>query len=233
MRKTAFTILWTLITVLAVPVKSTQGADLPTLEAQAQQYLYNLYAEMAPGARTIISVNPINQHLRAKHCSAPISFNHAPVRGSRASLRAQCSSPKWSIYMTATIQQWQQIVVSSRAISKDTILGDSDLFLKEFDIRRNRSPYFVDPGEVIGRTAKRAIGAQQVISPNALEKKLLIRKGDLVYIEARQKGMTMVRMTGVALQDGALGEQISVENNRSGKVVRGYVSSRGVVRVSR
>lgn len=232
MKKTAFTILWTLITVLAVPVKSAQGADIPTLEAQAGQYLYNLYAEMAPGARTIITVTPVNQHLRNKRCNTPVTFNHAPVRGSRASLKALCSSPKWSVYMTASIEQWQKIAVSSRALSKDTILGDSDLFMKEFDIRRTRSPYFVDPGEVIGRTTKRAIGAQQVISPNALEKKLLIRKGDLVYIEARQKGM-MIRMMGVAKQDGSQGEQIAVENTRSGKTIRGYVTGKGVIRVSR
>lgn len=231
MKKTVFTVIWTLITILAVPVKSASGAGLPTLEAKAQRYLYERYASMVPTARTVVTITPLSSHLQKQHCTQPIAFKHAPVRGSRASLKAICETPKWSIYMTGTIQQWQQIVAASRTISKGTILGDGDLFMKEIDIRTTRSPYFVDPGEVIGRSVKRAIGAQQIISPNALRKKLLIREGDLVYIEARKKGMT-IRMTGIARQDGGQGEQISVENNRSGKVVRGYVVRKGVVRVS-
>ncbi|MDO3386132.1 flagellar basal body P-ring formation chaperone FlgA, partial [Gilvimarinus sp. SDUM040013] len=110
---------------------------------------------------------------------------------------------------SATIEQWQQIVVSSRALSKGTILGDSDVYLKEFDVKRLSSSYFSNPAELIGREIKRAISSNQIIPPSLVEKKLLIRKGDLVYIEAK-KGSMSVRMTGTAQQNGSLGKQISV-----------------------
>ena len=42
----------------------------------------------------------------------------------------------------------------------------------------------------------------------------------------------IVRMTGTALENGTRGEQISIKNNRSGKVIRGYVVDKGVVSVT-
>lgn len=121
--------------------------------------------------------------------------------------------------------------MSSRALSKGTILGDSDIYLREFDLKRLTSPYFRNPGELLGREIKRAIAANQILSPSLVKKKLLIRKGDMVYIEAN-KGPMSIRMTGTATQNGSLGEQISVTNSRSGKTVRGYVKSRGVISVT-
>ena len=146
-------------------------------------------------------------------------------------MKAVCDKPKWTIFVTASIEQWQPVAVTSRALSKGTILGDSDIYLKEFDTRRVTTPYFTNPGELIGREIKRAITANQIISPTLVAKKLLIRKGDMVFIEAR-KGSMLIRMTGTAEQDGALGEQISAINSRSGKKVHGYVKSPGIISVN-
>ena len=133
--------------------------------------------------------------------------------------------------MSATLEQWQPVAVTSRALTKGTILGDTDIFLKPFDIRRITTPYFTNPGELIGRSLRRSVSASQLISPTLVNKQLLVRKGDLIYIEAA-KGTMSIRMTGTAQRDGALGEQIPVTNSRSGKTVYGYVIRQGVVSVS-
>lgn len=217
--------------MLAVPVKGIVAEDSSSIALKVQHYLEQQYQVSQPMARTVVNVKPLAKALDKRHCNQPITITHAPSRANRISAKAICNQPAWTIFITATVEQWQPIVISSRALTKGTILGDSDIYLKAFDIKRLTSPYFTNPAELIGRKIKRSMAANQVISPNQVEKKLLIRKGDVVYIQAN-KGPMSVRMVGTAQQDGALGEQISVINNRSGKKVYGYVKGQGVVSVN-
>ncbi|WP_164549047.1 flagellar basal body P-ring formation chaperone FlgA [Amphritea opalescens] len=231
MKKYTFSTIITLIAMLAVPVKGALAEDSLLISQQAQQYLEKQYQISQPMARTIVKVKPLAKTLERRHCNEPITITHAPSRANRISAKAICHQPAWTIYLSATVEQWLPIVLTSRALRKGTILGDSDIYLKAFDIKRITSTYFTNPGELIGRELKRSIAANQVISPSQVEKKLLVRKGDVVYIQAN-KGPMSVRVTGTAQQDGSLGEQISVINNRSGKRVYAYVKSQGVVSVN-
>ena len=154
------------------------------------------------------------------------------MRSNRISLKAKCDSPEWTIFITGSIEQWRVIATSTRPLSKGTILGDQDIFLRDIDVRRLNKPYFPDASELVGRELKRSLGQHKPFSPSLLAKQVLIRKGDMVYIEASTANM-QIRMSGTALQDGSMGQQISVQNTRSGKLIRGYVTAKGVINVSR
>ncbi|WP_432471950.1 flagellar basal body P-ring formation chaperone FlgA [Amphritea sp. HPY] len=225
-------VLITLIAIFAHPVKSYAGDIRTGITQQAENHLLSLYYAQAPLARTVIKLNPLPATLANRPCNQPIAFIHAPVRSSRLSLKAKCSSPEWTIFITGSIEQWRAIATSSRPLSKGTILGDRDIFLQDIDVRRFNKPYFLDASELIGRELKRSLGQHKPFSPSLLAKHMLVKKGDMVYIEAGVTNM-QIRMTGTALQDGTMGQQISVQNNRSGKVVRGYVTAKGVINVSR
>lgn len=231
MKHSTFTILCTLIAVLGITVKHSYAAPRSDISLQAENYLHTLYQQELPLARTVVRVNPLAPSLNKQTCNGPIAFNHAPSSSSRISLKAKCKTPSWTIFLTANIEQWLKIATSSRPLNKGTILGDQDVFFQELDIRRLNKPYFLTQSELIGRELKHTIGRHKAFTPGQLSKQFLIRKGDLVYIEASNTIM-QIRMTGNALQDGAMGEQISVKNIRSGKVVRGYVKAKGVISVS-
>ena len=231
MKKVAFVLLSTLIAILAVPVKSAPAATPGSIAQKAHAFLLKQYAQQAPLADTRITIKPLPPTLEKRRCNRPVAFIHAPSKGSRLSLKAVCEQPRWTIFMSATLEQWQPVAVSGRALTKGTILGDTDIFLKPYDIRRITSPYFTNPGELIGRSLRRSVSANQVITPSLVNKQLLVRKGDLIYIEAT-KGPMSIRMTGTAQRDGALGEQIPVINSRSGKTIYGYVVRQGVISVS-
>lgn len=226
------TVLITLIAIFAHPVKSHAGNIRTGIAQQAEKHLISLYQAQAPLARTVIKLNPLPATLENRHCNKPIAFIHAPVRSSRISLKAKCDSPEWSIFITGSIEQWRVIATSTRPLSKGTILGDQDIFLQEIDVRRLNKPYFLDTSELVGRELKRSLGQHKPFSPSLLAKQVLIRKGDMVYIEASTTNM-QIRMSGTALQNGSMGQQISVQNNRSGKLIRGYVTAKGVINVSR
>lgn len=233
LKHSAFTaVLITFIAIFVVPVKSHADNNRTGIVQQAEKHLLSLYRVQTPLARTAIKLNPMPTTLANRPCNQPIAFIHAPARSSRLSLKAKCNSPEWTIFITGSIEQWRAIATSSRPLSKGTILGDQDIFLQDIDVRRLSKPYFLDASELVGRQLKRSLGQHKPFSPSLLAKHLLVRKGDVVYIKAGVTNM-QIRMTGTALQDGTMGQQISVQNNRSGKVVRGYVAAKGVINVSR
>lgn len=226
----SFIRLATLITVFLLPVKGIADNSILQISQQAEQYLYSIYSSELPLARTVIKLNPPpSMDLRA--CTVPITFIHTPSRSTRATLRAQCTAPKWSFFLSATIEQWAAIATTTRPLGKGTILGSQDFFLQETDVRQLNRPYFINPGELLGREIKHNIGRHQPIIPTYLKKHYLIREGDMVYIEASNKTLH-IRMTGTALENGIRGEQIGIRNNRSGKTVRAYVTGKGVVSVT-
>ncbi|MEH6579740.1 MAG: flagellar basal body P-ring formation chaperone FlgA [Amphritea sp.] len=226
-----YTTLATFIAIFALPVKSSTADTTQQINQQAKQYLYSVYSSEQPLARTVIKLNPLSAKLNIKACSTPITFIHTPARSVRATLKAQCSAPKWTFFLSANIEQWLKIATTTRPLSKGTILGGQEVFLLETDVRRLHKPYFIDLGELFGRKLKRNLGRHKPITSAHLGKQFLIRNGDLVYIKAT-KGNMIVRMTGTALENGTRGEQISIKNNRSGKVIRGYVVDKGVVSVT-
>ena len=59
----------------------------------------------------------------------------------------------------------------------------------------------------------------------------MVCKGDAINIYASTKGL-QIKTTGVALEDGTLGEQILVENKKTGKVLNARVDGVESVQVN-
>lgn len=226
------TSICTFIAIFTLAVKAQGSTYTTKIKQQAEEYLHSVYSVELPLARTIIKLQPLSPQLKLNRCKQPITFKHTPTRSSRLSLKVNCSQPKWSVFMTGTVEQWLPIMRTTKPLNKGTILGDNNTTLMDTNARSTRKAYFTDPSNLHGRQLKRTLGANQIITASALSKHLLIRKNDQVVIEARSNGM-MVRMNGIALQDGEQGKQINVRNSRSGRVVRAYVDRVGVVSVTR
>ena len=64
----------------------------------------------------------------------------------------------------------------------------------------------------------------------SIEETPVIERGDRVLIIVNLSAVT-VSASGTALHDGAIGSEIAVKNDGSGKRLRGVVVKRGVVRV--
>ena len=90
--------------------------------------------------------------------------------------------------------------------------------------------YISDPHQAIGRKLTRSLQADQVLTPAILQLAEIVRRGDQVVITARSGGIS-VRMQGEALSGGSSGQQISVRNLSSQRVVRARVTGPGQVEV--
>ncbi|NQD96748.1 flagellar basal body P-ring formation protein FlgA, partial [Pseudomonas sp. CrR25] len=71
----------------------------------------------------------------------------------------------------------------------------------------------------------------QVVAPVYVEQAEVVRRGDQVVIRARSLTIN-VRMPGEALSDGAIGQQISVRNQGSQRVIKARVTGPGQVEVA-
>nr|WP_269750463.1 flagellar basal body P-ring formation chaperone FlgA [Neptunomonas qingdaonensis] len=189
---------------------------------------------MHPESHINIVVNPINDQVNNKKCydfSIPLPADIPS--GGRLSIRVSCTAPDtWSVYVTARVDILSMVATAKRPILKGASLSARDLHFTQQNISTLNQSYFTKPEQLLTLIARRNIATGTLLTSNLLVIPELINRNDSVIIEATI-GTLSVRTQGTALDSGRYGEQIRVINNKSQKVIRAYIKSRGVVSVSR
>lgn len=201
-----------------------------SLEQQAYDFLSVHYNKSKPDVRTQIKVNPISRTIKLKACTEDTHFQAPKGSGNRITFKATCPSPQWQIFITAKVNHFADVVVSNNNITKNSTLARSDLRIKEIDVTTLRSAYFTSVAELIGWSSKRNIAEGSVLTAGQLKAPLAIRKGYAVIIEANRNGVS-IKASGTALEDGEIGQQIQIRNDRSGNTIKAVVIKPGLVRV--
>ncbi len=117
-----------------------------------------------------------------------------------------------------------QVAVAKRSLSKGKVLNENDIeMVYRADLRG--TDFFRDPNEVIGKSVASNIREKAVISSGMIESPKLVRKGEVVTVYARAPGI-VVTGTAKALDDGAKGELITLEQLQKPKTERGRNASR-------
>jgi flagella basal body P-ring formation protein FlgA len=219
-----------LASLLALPGGAVADQSLNSdIERQVESTIRQHYVTRVPESRVNVTVNPINRTLSLTPCNHPLQIELPFSSGERVTARVSCTAPRaWSLFVTARVQQFVTVVTASRPINRNTRIGSNALTLREQDINQLRGDYYTRLQDVAGQTARVPIANGEVISPRQLEASVAVRRGDVVTLEVR-KGNLLIRTKGIALEDGRLNEQIDVENQRSGRQLRGIVTAPGVV----
>lgn len=197
------------------------------LEQETQNYLSSSDIK----GRFQVTINRLDKRLRMAACDqeleASIENPQQPI--GRVTLRIRCdgSSP-WSIFVPAQVNLYREVVVATRPIRRNNIIQARDITLAERDVGSLTQGYILELESIIGSQATRALQPDQVISPNQLRLPAAVKRGEHVVITA-SSGTINVRMSGEALSDGAIGEQIRVRNTRSKRIIRARVIAPGQV----
>lgn len=147
----------------------------------------------------------------------------------RRRFEASCpGQPGWPVYFTSQPTVLLPAVFASGVIERGQTLEASQLKLAPLDIGKVSRGYFTNVDEVIGKTARRRIRADQPLSPALLDGAALVRRGQQVKIVASQDGI-QASAVGEALANGKQDEVIRVKNLRSQKVIDAKVIEAGVV----
>ena len=200
------------------------------LEHEVTDYLQRSQIQ----ARHQVEVNRLDPRLRLALCDVPLTTKlESPAQPvGRTTVRVSCggSSP-WSVFVPAQVHLFREVIVARRPLKRESILEQADVTLAERDVSLLTQGYLTAYDQVLGNKLTRSALPDQVLTPSYVSLAEVVRKGDQVVISAKNSTIN-VRMPGEALSDGALGGQIRVKNQRSGRVIKARVIGPGQVEVA-
>lgn len=181
-----------------------------------------------------IKVGHLDPRLKLAACNVPLK-GFLPAGGQlfgNTTIGIRCAgiSP-WTIYVPASVKAMRKVVITTRPILRKSTITNEDIRLEERDITTGSDTYIYSPEHVMGKIARRALPASTALTPNMLDKPLLVHRGQQVVILAKGPGLE-VRMAGTALMDGAEGQIIRAKNKLSKRTVEGQVIRPGIIRVN-
>lgn len=149
----------------------------------------------------------------------------------RMTVGVRCTAAAaWSLYIPVRVRRLGEVVVARRALAKGQILTPDDLALERRDLFALPGAPLAEPSRAVGQTVRQPLAAGTVLQPTMLVAPRLVRRGDLVTIQA-EAGAVNVRASGIALADGAAGDRIRVRNALTKKVIQATVAAAGLVRI--
>ncbi len=215
--------------LLPVTVPATQ--PLSEIRAAVEQFLQARSA--GAGENQKIEVGHLDPRLRLHRCTTPLA-PFLPTGGWRrgnVTVGVKCTGrQRWTIYVTASVRRFEEVVVASRALHREHILAAGDLILERRDTTDLRNGYFTSVEDALHLRLRRTVAQGTHLSPAAVAKRIAVKRGQRVTLVAGD-GALVVRSVGEALSDGATGEVVRVRNSRSQMIVDGVVTEPGVVRV--
>jgi flagella basal body P-ring formation protein FlgA len=223
---------------LACPLQGlgqTQAATQPleTIAAAAEQHARQ-FAKAQGLADAEVRAGSLDPRLRLKLCEAPLETfsNDNALRGGRTTVGVRCTgAAPWTLYVPVNVTAYTYIVLVDGPLPRGTVLNASHLRREQRPLHALPPQYLTDIDQAVGRTLTRAVSGATVASPNMLQTRDLVAKGQEVTILATG-AKVQVRMAGVALQKGQQGERIDVKNTSSGKTVQAVIVDGGTVQVA-
>lgn len=121
-------------------------------------------------------------------------------------------------------------VVPTRVIQIDSVIDAEDVAIHRVKLSDLDHQLITNVKDVIGKSAARPLQTNNPIRLGMVKKPYAVRKGDRVFIEARQGGLS-IQVVGVTKASGEIGQFVTVANVDSGKELRAKIVGPGAVRV--
>jgi len=134
-----------------------------------------------------------------------------------------------NVTLRGELEATAPVVVASRDLERDTVLGPDDLKIAKRDVTRAREP-LMSRERAAGMRLKRSLDSGDVLERGRLDRPVLVDRGEVVTMEAK-KGRLLLTAKGVASSKGKKGETIKVTNTNSQREVLCKVVDSGRVRV--
>lgn len=130
----------------------------------------------------------------------------------------------------AEIDQWREVPVASRALSKGSVVGPDDVVMARMNLAALSRDVARDQGAVVGMELGRNIGYGEPFTRGKLAVPPVIVSGSKVTMMYRGRSFEATA-TGIALENGIQDQTIRVRNDNSRKTVAGTVLATGLVEV--
>lgn len=202
------------------PVQGQQF-DEQSLQQLAVEHVIP-YVNQHQDAELTIEALPINSTQVEFNCHSELVFvlPNDKVSNRQASVQIKCNDEKsWHVFVHLRIKQQIPVVVAKNGVKKGDRITDDDLTIKLIDKHLVRLGYEQNPELLIGSRATRNLNTGFPVSQNNV---CTVCKGDKITIFAGNEKM-LIKTSGIALENGQMGDNIKVENAKSGKEISARV----------
>ncbi len=178
-------------------------------------------------------MSTLDQRLKLPLCNNPLEIftPYSALKTGRNSLGIRCSGKKkWTIYTSVLIKTYRDVLVLAQPIQRGEILTSNHLRTINRELSQLRSGYIENPQQIINKQANRNLSTGTVINLRHFSVPKLIKKGDRVKI-THSSPYFQISMNGIAMKDGKKGENITVKNINSQRIVQATVIKPGQVTV--
>ncbi|MFT6329862.1 MAG: flagella basal body P-ring formation protein FlgA [Bermanella sp.] len=170
-----------------------------------------------------IQAAEVDSRIHIPACKAPFEFESstASLKQSNVSVKVTCPNTNWYLFTSVQVEQTKPVVVTSETMSPGSLLTEKNLYIADIPTNRLRGSTYSSTENLVGARLKRRVRPGQIINDGML---CFVCKGDKVTIMAVSVGLSL-KVSGIAQQDGNLGDTIRVQNASSKRIVSATVSS--------
>ncbi len=127
------------------------------------------------------------------------------------------------IYVRADILWFKKVCISTARINRHQLFDDSVLSMEMRDISDLSGEPFIHISEIEGMRSRHLIQSGRIITQNMTEMPPLIKRGEKVTIRMI-KGRLLVTSSGIARQDGWLGDEIRIRTPQNQQEIKATVA---------
>lgn len=212
------------------PSSAPMYQDLGSVKTAVESAVLE-HAESQSFINLNVNIRSIDGRLRLKECSEPISAsvsNPAQKLG-RLTTEVRCDglSP-WKIYVQATATADAMIPVPIRTLSRGTVISDADIELRPISV--SSAAIAESIGSIVGMEVNRTVSEGKPILLSHIVAPEIVQRGQKVNIRYDNSDLR-ITVAGKALQSGASGEWISIENSGSGRRIEGRINNDGSITI--
>jgi flagellar basal body P-ring formation protein FlgA len=230
----SFCLLVTVLVTVLTTMSSVWAQDYHSL-TDISETASNYVIKKMPKEYTLESLTTgrLDSRIKLKKCQQTlIPFVSGNFRVNRnLTIGVKCSQPEWKFYVPIKAHITTEVVVANTTILRGEYISEDKLSLIKLKVNNQQSQYFRSFNDIVGKLAKRTIRADKPIKASQLQIRYLVKRKQQVIIIARNENL-MVKMNGIALDNGRSNERVKVRNINSKKIIEGVVSAEGVVTVN-
>jgi len=217
LRRTLSVLLLSVLPGFALAAQSTD--DVTTAVRQAALAL-------APSGASV-SLGPVTGATYMQQCTAPLGVSisgNAPYEQAAV----HCPSPSWTLYVSITVAQSENVVVAARPLTAGQALTADDLKLALLPVQRfaGRQVYF-DPTQIIGAVPDISLATGMPLTADSVQAPVMVKAGQTVTVSVVSGGVEL-SMDATAEQTGRIGDTILLTNPSTGRRFSAEVTASGV-----
>ena len=127
--------------------------------------------------------------------------------------------------------EYAEIPVFKQNEKAGNIINEQDIHLIKINSQKISKEFFTNSNELIGKTPIQSMAANMPIRKRMITNVAIINKQDMVTVKYK-KGSLELSMMGLAVDSGANGDRIRVQNTKSNAIIYGIARDNKIVEIN-